>query len=57
VFQGLIRTVQRKNLKEEDHMEQLGIEGWETLRRIIKKQPRRAWDVVWLRTGTNGRLF
>jgi hypothetical protein len=42
-----IQSFGGRNLREKDHLEDLGIDGWTTLRWIFRK-----WDVG-LRTGTS----
>jgi hypothetical protein len=45
-------------LKERNHFEDLGVDGRMTLKRTLSKQDERVWaSFVWLRRGTNYRLF
>jgi uncharacterized sporulation protein YeaH/YhbH (DUF444 family) len=45
-------------LKERNHFEDLGVDGRMTLKRTLNKQDERVWaSFVWLRRGTNCRLF
>jgi hypothetical protein len=46
------------NLQERNHLEDLDTDGRMTLKRTINKQDARVWvGFIWLRRGTNFRLF
>jgi hypothetical protein len=49
---------ERGYLKERSYLEDLGIDGSIILKWILKKENARVWtELMWLRTGTSGRLF
>jgi hypothetical protein len=58
VEQNCIQGVQGGNIKNTDHLEDLGIYGKITLKLILKKQDQRVWmGSITLMTGTSGRLL
>jgi hypothetical protein len=47
-----------QNLKERNHLEDLGVDGSMTLKYTLNKQDARFWtSFIWLRIGTNCGLF
>jgi hypothetical protein len=49
---------ERGCLKERSHLEDLGIDRRIILKWILKKENGRVWTgLIWLMTGTSGRLF
>jgi hypothetical protein len=50
-----IKYLRRENLKEVDHLEDLGTDGRAILKRILEKLDGTVWTgFIWLRTGIGG---
>jgi hypothetical protein len=48
----------RRNLKERDYLEDLGVDGKVQVKCTLKKTRYRAWiGLIWLRIGTTGSLL
>jgi hypothetical protein len=51
------RSMRRGNLKEEVHLEGLGVNWRIILKHMLKKWDGMGVDRTWIRTGTSGGLF